>query len=260
MERLRTERPKGLTRAGLRKWGMLLVVLGVFGRSILQARFLGTTDMTSEQLLESLSQAPNAMLFATFAIVLQFVESCATPVFCLLLAEGVANTSDSTKYLLRVTGVALISEIPYNFAMSAKLFDFGSRNPVFGIAMSLLLLYLYERFGEKKLTNGLLKVLFTLAAFVWCIILKIESGVCCVVITLAFWLLRNKPLIRNLAAGAAAMACCLFSLYYLAAPMGMLLLHFYNGEEGEENRIVAYLFYPVTLLVCGIAGFAAFGF
>lgn len=260
MERLRTERPKGLTRAGLRKWGMLFVILGVFSRSILQTRFLGMTDLTSDELLQSLSAAPEAMLFATFSLVLQFVESCAAPIFCLLLAEGFANTSNGAKYLLRVTGVALLSEIPFNFAMSAKLIDMSSRNPAFGIAMSLLLLYLYDRFREKKFTNVVLKLLFTLAAFFWCSILKIESGVCCVLITLTFWGFRKKPMIRNLAAGAAAMVCSFFSLFYLSAPMGMLVLHFYNGEKGEENRLVSYLFYPVVLTVLGIAGYIAFGF
>lgn len=260
MERLRTEQPKGLSCAGLRKWGMLFVILGIFGRSILQTRFLGITDLNNEQLLEALSAAPEAMLFATFSIVLQFVETCAAPIFCLLLAEGFVNTSNAANYLARVAGVALISEIPYNFAMSGKFLEMSSRNPAFGIAMSLLLLYLYDRFREKKLSNMLLKVLFTLAAFFWCGMLKIESGVCCLFITLAFWAFRKKPMIRNLAAGAAAMVCCIFSLFYLAAPMGMLVLHFYNGEKGEENRLVSYLFYPAALTALSLAGYIAFGF
>ena len=259
MERLRTHGPEGLSRAGLRRWGMLFVVLGIFGRGILQARFLGTTDLNSDQLLAALTVDRNAMLIATVAVVLQFVETCAAPIFCLLLAEGFAHTSNSGKYLARVTGVALISELPYNFAMSGRLLDFGSRNPVFGIAMSLLVLYLYDRFAGKKLSNVMLKILFTLAAFLWCGMLKIESGACCVLITLAFWALRKKPMFRNLAAGGATMLCCFFSFYYMAAPMGMLAVHFYNGEKGEENSLVSYLFYPAALIVCGVAGYAIFG-
>lgn len=260
MERLRTERPKGLTREGLRKWGMLFLALGVFGRCILQTRFLGTTDLNSGELLEALSASPEAMLVATFALVLQFVEVCATPIFCLLLAEGFENTSNKTRYLLRVLGVAVISELPYNFAMGAKVLDMSTRNPVFGLVMSLLLLYLYDRFREKKAANVLLKVLFTLATFFWCGMLRIEGGICCVLITLAFWGLRMKPMIRNLVAGVAAMVCSLFSLFYIAAPMGMVVVHFYNGEQGKENRILNYLCYPVILTIFGIAGRIAFGF
>lgn len=260
MERLRTEQPKGLSREGLRKWGMLFLMLGVFGRSILQARFLGTSDMNNAQLLESLSQVPEAMLVATFAIVFQFVESCAAPIFSLLLAEGYANTSDPVKYIGRVLGVAVISEIPYNYAMGAKFIDMGSRNPVFGLVICLVLLYLYSYFKEKKLTNILMKVLVTVAAIVWCSMLRIDDGICCVLMTIAFWGFRKKPMIRNLMAGGAAMVCCLFSLYYLAAPLAMLVVHFYNGEKGEGNRLVNYLFYPVLLILLSVAGVIAFGF
>ena len=40
----------------------------------------------------------------------------------------------------------------------------------------------------------------------------------------------------------------------MAAPMGFLAIHFYNGEKGEENRLVNYLAYPVILLAVGLAG------
>lgn len=260
MERLRTEQPKGLSRAGLRKWGMLFLALGVFGRSILQTRFLGLTDMNNAQLLESLTEIPNAMLVATFAIVLQFLESCAAPIFCLLLAEGFSHTSNPEKYIVRVLGVAALSEIPYNYAMSAKLIDLSSRNPAFGLALSLIMLYLYGYFQERSAKNILMKIVITVAAAVWCGMLKIDEGVCCVILTCVFWCFRSKPMLRNLMGGAAAMLCTMFSRSYLAAPMVVLILHFYNGEEGEENRIVNYLFYPVMLTAFAVAGAIAFGF
>lgn len=260
MERLRTQRPKGLTRASLRKWGMLFLTLGIFGRGILQTRYLDMGNLNTEQLLQVLTSAPGAMTVATISLVLQFLESCAMPIFCLLLAEGFANTSNSGKYLLRVLGIALLSEMPYNFAMSAKILDLSTRNPAFGIALSLMLLYLYDFFKEKKPMNLLAKILVTAAAFVWCAMLKIEGGVCTLIITLAFWILRKKPMFRNLAGGTAAMLCCIFSMFYLATPMGVMVNHFYNGEKGQENRVFSYLFYPAVLALCGIIGYFVFGF
>ena len=52
---------------------------------------------------------------------------------------------------------------------------------------------------------------------------------------------------------AMAAACMVVSPFYLAAAMGFLAIHFYNGEPGERNRVVNYLFYPVCLLVIGLA-------
>ena len=258
MERLRTEQPKGLSRSGLRKWGMLFVILGVFGRSVLQTRFLGLMHMTSDQLLEAMNTGSDVVLAVTISVVLQFVETCAVPIFAFLLAEGFTHTSDPLKYLCRVAGVAVLAELPYNYAMSEKLLDFSTRNPAFGILLAAFVLYLYKQFSEKKAANLLLKTLFTAAAIIWCGMLRIEQGIPIVVLSLVFWLVRNKPNIRNLVGGGVAMVCSLYSPFYMVAPMSIMVLHFYNGEKGEENRLVSYLFYPVALLVVAVIGSLAF--
>lgn len=258
MERLQTERPKGLSRAGLRKWGILFVLLGIFGRSILQVRYLGLLNLTSDQLLEAMNSGPEVVLMVTFAIILQFLETCAVPIFCFLLADGFVHTSNATRYLVRVAGLALITELPYNYAMSGKLLDLGSRNPVFGLLVVLFVLYLYRQYSGKKAANLLIKAFVTIAAVIWCSMLRIEHGVPVVVVTLVFWAVRNKPNIRNLVGGGATMACSLYSPFYMVAPMSVMVLHFYNGEKGDENRLVSYLFYPAALLLFGIAGALAF--
>jgi hypothetical protein len=126
------------------------------------------------------------------------------------------------------------------------------------MVMALILLYLYSRYGEKKMTNLLLKAAFTVAAVFWTGLLRIESGVICVVLSAVFWGFRKKPNIRNLVGGAAAMLCSFFSVFFMMAPMGMMVLHFYNGEKGEENRLLNYLFYPAVLTVFALVGFLAF--
>ena len=259
MERLRTERPKGLNRAGLRKWGMLFVTLGVFGRVIIQNHYLGLNGMTSQQLLDAMSGSSEVMTAVTVALILQFVEVCAVPIFCLLLVEGIVNTAGAEKYLVRVFGLAAISEIPYNFAMSSNFLDTGSRNPVFGLVLALILLYLYKRFAEKKALYLLYRVAFTVAAFFWIAVLKIDNGLPIMIVSLTFWVFRRKPIIRNLAAAGASMLCSLYSIFFTASPMSMLVLHFYNGKkEDKENRLVNYLFYPAVLVLFGLAGMLAF--
>ena len=258
MERLRTERPKGLTCAGIRKWGMLFLILGMFGHSIILTRYLGIAHMTSDQLLQAMNSGSGVMTAVTFALISKFVEACGGPIFCFLLVEGMVHTVNAPKYIFRVLGVAVLSEIPYNFAMTGNLLDTSSRNPVFGMLMALILLYLYTRYAEKKMINLLLKAAFTVAAVFWTGLLRIDSGAICVFLAAVFWGFRKKPNIRNLVGGAAAMLCSFLSIFFMVAPMGMMVLHFYNGEKGEENRLVSYLFYPVVLTILGIIGALAF--
>lgn len=258
MERLRTEQPKGLTRAGIRKWGMMFLILGLFGNCVILNRYLGISGMTSDQLLQAMNSGSDVMTAVTVALVCKFIEACGVPIFCMLLAEGMTHTSNGAKYIIRILGVAVISEIPYNFAMTGNLLDTSSRNPVFGMLMAAVLLYLYNRFHQRTLLNLLYKTAFTIAAVFWSALLRIDSGIICVFITAVFWWFRNKPNIRNLMGGIAAMVCSLLSIFYMVAPMGMMVLHFYNGEKGEDNRVVAYLFYPAALILIGIVGVLAF--
>ena len=59
-----------------------------------------------------------------------------------------------------------------------------------------------------------------------------------------------------IAAGAliAAVVCTMITPFYLAAPMGFLAVHFYNGEENTNSRLVNYLAYPAILLVTALVG------
>ena len=258
MDRLRTEQPKGLTRAGIRKWGMLFLILGLFGRSIILNRYLGIANLTSDQLLEAMNSGSDVMTAVTFALIFQFLETMAAPIFAFLLAEGMANTGNGAKYICRILGVAVLSEFPYNFAMTGNLLYTASRNPVFGMLMAAILLYLYNMYGEKTMKNLLLRIAFTIAAVFWTGLLRIENGLACILLSLAFWAFRNKPNIRNLMGGITSMLCGFLSIFFMASPMGMMVLHFYNGEKGEENRMVAYLFYPAVLIVLGVVGTFAF--
>ena len=258
MERLRTERPQGISHAGIRKWAMIFTALGVFGRSILQMRYLALGTMTSDQLLEAMSGGSHVMAVVTIALVLQFIETCAVPLFCFLLAEGFQYTANAEKYLGRIAGLAVVSEIPFNLAMSGKVFDFSGRNPVFGLLVAILVLYLFKHFAQQKVTGWLVKTGVILAALVWCGMLRIEHGIPCVVLTVAFWSSRRKPMIRNLVGGGAAMLCCLYSIYYAVSPMSVMVLHFHNGEKGEENSLISYLFYPAVLLLFAVVGAVVF--
>jgi len=250
-ERLVRERNTGLNTTGLRTWGLIFMVLAAAGKALLQNRLLdvnGTTDLIA------VLNAEGGMLIATIALMLQTIEGCAIPVFAYLTMEGAVHTADFKKYLVRVIGLAALTEVCYNFAMSGKLFDLSDRNPVFGVVLALILIWFYKRYETKSLGNLFLKVILTAAALVWAIMLRVQHGAAFVVVTAALWAFRKKPNLRNLAGGGAMMLCCLISPFYMMAPLGFMIPHFYNGEKGPSSREVHYLVYPVALLIIGLIG------
>lgn len=253
MERLsNNRRPTGITINALRAWGMLFMMAGVLGRGVMQTYILGLPGMNSQQLLATLETSSYVMAFASISLVLQAMEVCAAPIFALLLADGFAHTSDRKAYFLRVLGTAALSEIPYNLAVGGKLLDLSSRNPVFSLVLSLIVLFIFQRYCQRGVKNVLIKCIVVIAALVWARMLKIEFGAPVLVLVLVLWALRSKPALRVYVGASAAIACSLFSPFFLLSPMSFLAIHMCNGEKGEENRLVNYLIYPALLLVIGI--------
>lgn len=258
MERLNSTKKTGMNRSTLRKWGMLFLAAGVVGRGAIQGHILGIGSVSTQQLLEIMESSPDAMTYATVSLILQVLETCAAPIFALLMVEGFQHTSDYKQYLLRVLGVAALTELPYNLAMNGSLLYMGTRNPVFGMVVGLVMLYFYQRYSGSGIQNLIIRILVTIAGLIWTQMLNIEFGICIVLIICVLWAFRRNPLYRNFAGATAAIVCSLFSPFFLASPMGFLAVHMYNGEKGEENERFNYLFYPVLLLVVGLVSVLVF--
>lgn len=255
MERLGNPTQKsGLHTGNLRAWAMLFAIAGIISRSILQNRLLGVGSNSMQDLFEMMQTSDTAMAIATISLVLQAVETVAVPIFVFLLAEGFIHTSDWKKYFLRVAGLAVATEIPYDFAMNGKVLEFDSQNPVIGLVLCMVLLYMFRRFAGKKL----ICVIMALAGLVWALMLKVDHGVPMILMICVIYLFRNKRMYMGFSGMAAAALCTGLSPFYLIAPMGFLAIHFYNGEEGNSSKIVNYLFYPVLLLAIGLIAKFAF--
>ena len=245
--------PKGRDAASIRKWAFFFLTVGTVGQCILQNRLLMLDQVSMEELAAAMEQSSLVYGLATVALICKVVAPCAAPLFCFLLVEGFQRTSSFEKYLLRVGAAALITEIPYNLAVGGKLLDLGSRNPVFGMFICLIMLYFFSRYAEKGLKNLLMKALIAAAAFLWCLMLGIDQGVCLVILVGFLWMVRDKSNVRSMFAFCGAMVCTLFNMYYIGSCLSCIMLHRYNEERGEQNEKLNYVFYPALLLVTGIA-------
>ena len=192
------------------------------------------------------------MPLLTVALLFKVLETCAVPLLSFLMVEGFQRTSSFERYLIRVGAVAVASEIPFNLAASGKLLDLGSRNPVFALFICLVMLFFFNRYVEKNFRNTMMKVLIFTAAFLWCQMLRIDQGICLVVMVAILWAAREKSNVRAMYGFVAAMICTLFNMYYIGCCLSCIMLHRYNEERGEQNVKFNYGFYPVMLLVVGI--------
>ena len=255
MEKINNTRPRGINRSALRTWALLLAVGGLVGRGLIQNHILGVGTVTTEQLLAMMNASSRNMTLATVSLVLQLAETMAVPLFALLLAEGASHTSDMKKYALRITACALVSEIPFDLLMHGRI-SMVSQNPMFGLVLGLVVIHFLGMYGAKGMKNFMVKLLVVAMGIVWARMLRIDMGEALVLLVWPMYSLREKTTNRNLAAAILAMACSFFSMFFVMAPFGCLMLHFYNGERGEveAGRVLTYLAYPAAIVLLALAG------
>lgn len=267
-QRLAPRRTTGNSAQALRIWALLFLLIGVAGRVIVENRILGTASMTVGQLNTALSTSGEAMVKATVAIVMKVVSSCAVPLFAFLLVEGFIHTSSFRYYFLRVVGLALVTEVIYDFTIFGKPFYWGEQNPVFGLMIAMIMLYLFRSYGKNNLKNIMIKVLVTIVAMLWTGMLRVCDGMPIVLITLSFWCTRKNHTTQILVSAVVTCLCIVLpdgtsgttlgSLRYLAAPMACLFIHRYNGEPDESNKLIRYAAYPAMLAAAWAVGMILF--
>lgn len=251
-------KPKGLSMQGLRVFGLLFVVLGMLGQSILQNGILRVNTSDGSALLQTLENPDNFTL-AAIALVLQFVLACAVPIFAFMLVEGFRKTSNFKNYLIRVAILAVASEMPFNLATAGWVPSaWNSRNPVFALVLGLVMLFIFRYYSGKSFKNIMIRLLVVALGIVWVEMLRIQDGAAIVVMVAALWTMRKKRSLQVLGGCVVMFVCTIFSLFYMVAPLTFLVVFFYNGEKGEGNRIVNYVAYPVLLLAIGLVGIFAF--
>lgn len=259
----------GLSAQGLRIWGLLFLAFGM---------------VLNPSVQKSLASNEVDFIFTSVGLILQLIHFCAIPIFVFLLVEGFTHTTSVKNYAIRIGILALIVELPYNFAMYGKLlgtFTFPNLqslklNPVFGMLLALILLYFFRKYSEKSMKNFAIKACLWFMAFVWTQMLHIEYGIAVILLVPIMYFLRNKKMLL-IFAGCVAMTLCGFlegmlqsswlmnpapaevslnptaiASYLASAPVAFIMIHFYNGEPGEGNRYINYLAYPVILLATGL--------
>ena len=177
---------------------------------------------------------------------LRWIGRLAMPVLCFFIGEGLRHTRSPRRYLLRLTGFALLSELPFDLAFYGGI-EWGHQNAYFTLALGLLALWAIQSRGME---GWLLALTAALAAE----LLGCDYGMYGVLLILLldrFHHARSEQL-----AGAALLNLAFFGLQTQTLSLIALpLLWLYNGKRGRDDRRLFYLYYPAHLCVLGILRF-----
>lgn len=243
------ERDSGITIAHIRTWAFVCLAVGIAGVAVIQRGIMGIGKVQSTAEMAALLEQDEFQHFAVISLICMGIYACAVPLFGLMLVEGSLHTRDFSKYLLRVAAVALLSEVPFDYATKGVWLDLPL-NPAFGLLAALVMLMFFRRYCDNSLGSIILRCIITVAVMAWTMfLLPIEEGPCIVLIVSVLWNLREKPVLRTIFGCVAGVACVFFSIFYVATPLAMIVVHFYNGEKGADFKWGRLAIYPGILLL-----------
>lgn len=187
----------------------------------------------------------------------------AFPIFAYMIAEGMRRSSSRTKYLLRLFVFAILSEIPFDFAISGELMNQSSQNVYFTLLIGALCIYIIAE--RRHILYPLILILMISAQ-----IMHTDYGTAGVFLIIAFYLAGASKLRITLAIPAFLVVYATIGIfrYYSVdhfrvfsifleneffAVLAIPLILMYNGAKGRPlNKWFYYAFYPVHLLILGL--------
>ncbi len=185
--------------------------------------------------------------------------------FAFMASEGFRYTRSRKKYLLRLAGFALISEIPFDLAIENNFFSMEAQNVYWTLFLGVLALCILEKLHKKPFWQFTGVLLCCIAA----VLLRTDYMVMGVLLIVVFYLCRGS-FWSQFMFGAATIYAGQVMLYVIrywgkGIPMltymeastselyGLLAFGFiycYNGKRGRQlPKAFYYWFYPLHLLL-----------
>ena len=218
-----------------------------------------------------------------------FLDSClrllgrsAFPLFCFLLSEGCVHTRSRRRYLCSLLIFAFLSEIPFDFAVTGKIWDPAQQNVFFTLAGGMAAIWLTDILRKPE-SDPFSRVTAAAGIIAVCVLVQLirsDYGFFGVILAMLFYLLREKPREMFLSCGiwlclgAALLNAFLYWDTYVSyiSDYGMLqtamvfvlsgvtelfgifsfvFIAKYNGERGAlpMPKYFFYGFYPVHFVI-----------
>lgn len=102
-----------------------------------------------QRLMEWLAEGNNGVLYFGMTL-MRLIGRLGFPIFCFLLVEGFQKTRNIKKYAFRLGLFALISEIPFNLALSGKVWYPGYQNVYFTLLIGIVTLWAFDMIAKSE--------------------------------------------------------------------------------------------------------------
>ncbi len=183
------------------------------------------------------------------------------PIIAFLLTEGYVHTKSFGKYLVRLLGLAMVSEVIYDYVFFDSFFYFNSNNIFFTLTLGLLTLYfldkskiLIKKYIKEKIDFTIIYsvvtflILFIMGTFA--MLLNFSYGMLGILVISFFYLFKNNFSLTILSVSLVTLILGEVMQYF--SLLSLILIYFYNKKLGKKCKIFFYLYYPIHILILGL--------
>ena len=183
------------------------------------------------------------------------------PIMCYFLVEGYIHTSSKKKYALRLLVFAFISQIPFSYFVTGRLFS-DKFNMIFTLFFCLIMLMAFN-----EIENRFLRVICCIGLFwlctncdwgivapLWVIVFALfrnDKKKLCIfyAFVCVFWVIRCTSI--KIADGGLW-----YDVLWQAGTLGFIpFIYLYNGKAGKNSKFSKwffYIFYPAHILILAV--------
>lgn len=223
--------------------GTVLLTLYFFAQSVIQNGILDAPNRTAQELNELAEANYDVFMLTGAASVLMLIGSVAVPIFSYLLVIGLEKTSNIKRYILTVFAAAVLTEIPYDWAVSGNPFNMGDQCFLWTILISLIMITLMKTFSGKSATAVIINIMLICGGCIWAIFFRSKFGAGFVLMTAVLYLLREKK-------GVSIFIGVIISLIHISAPFGFIPVALYSGERRNlDKKACKYGYYAFCPLI-----------
>ncbi len=188
----------------------------------------------------------------TYELLFVIMRVCRTigrlafPIICFLLVEGFFRTSARKKYLGRLFVWAVLSEVPFDYAFSAEMVNWGFQNVMWTLLIGLTTMWVCEEIKKKSAERKVWLVtgsgLSVAAGMILAQLMNTDYGAKGIACIMVLYFFRNNRLLQ-IYMGALSFVWECFAM------ISFVFLAKYNGKRGSRMKSFFYIYYPAHLIV-----------
>lgn len=180
----------------------------------------------------------------------------AFPIFVFLLVQGFFLTRSRLRYLIRLLIFVLVSEIPFDLAISGRVWAWNSQSVMITLSIGFLVLTAFDFIRKFQISPTLQCILMLVPAVLGCLAAHFSKcdysfkGVLMIVgiyLIYPMFTLDRKSFV--LCGGTLFFWEWINNWHRITGSLAFIPLLFYNGEKGRDTKWFLYLFYPLHLLL-----------